>query len=53
MHRHDPVAFPDLTSEEGDVGHHSSVVVEAGVKHQGFKRVAGARHGPESPKENH
>lgn len=50
MGRHDPVPFFDLTSEQGDVGHHSSVVIKAGVKHQGFKGVVGARHGPEDPK---
>lgn len=43
MVRHDPIPFSDLTSEQSDVGHHSSVVVEAWVKHQGFKGVVGAR----------
>lgn len=50
MGRHDPVPFFDLTSEQSDIGHHSSVVVKAGVKHQGFKGVVGARHRPEDPK---
>lgn len=50
MGRHDPVPLSDLTSKQSHVGHHSSVVVEAGVKHQGLKGVVGARHGPESPK---
>lgn len=46
MRRHDPVAFPDPTSKHSDVGHHSSVVVEIGVKHQGFERVSSARLRP-------
>lgn len=50
MGRHDPVPFFDLTSEQSNVGHHSSVVVKAGVKHQGFKGVIEARHRPEDPK---
>lgn len=50
MGRHDPVPFSDLTSEQGDIGHHPSVVVKAGVKHQGFKGVTGASDRPEDPK---
>lgn len=46
MRRHDPVPFPDPTSKQSDVGHHSSVVVEIGVKHQGFERVSSARLRP-------
>lgn len=46
MRRHDPVAFPDPTSKHSDVGHHASVVVEIGVKHQGFERVSSARLRP-------
>lgn len=50
MGRHDPVPFFDLTSKQSDVGHHSSVVVKAGVKHQGLKRVIRACYRPENPK---
>ena len=47
MCRRDPVALSDPTSKHGDVGHHSSVVVEIGVKHQGFEWVISTRHGPD------
>lgn len=50
MGRHDLVPFSDLTSEQSDIGHHPSVVVKAGVKHQGFKGVIGASDRPEDPK---
>lgn len=50
MGRHDPVPFSHLTSEQSDIGHHPSVVVKAGVKHQGFKGVTGASDRPEDPK---
>ena len=46
MSRHDFVPFFDSTSKHSDVGHHSSVMVEIGVEHQGFKRVIGASRGP-------
>lgn len=46
MRRHDPVPFSDPTSKHSDVGHYSSVVVEIGVKHQGFERVSSARLRP-------
>lgn len=36
---HDPVPFSDLTSKQSDVGHHSSIVVKIGVKHEGFEWV--------------
>lgn len=46
IRRHDPVPFFDPTSKHSDVGHHSSVVVKIGVKHQGFERVSSARLRP-------
>lgn len=46
MRWHDPVSFSDPTSKHSDVGHHSSVVVEIGVKHQSFERVSSARLRP-------
>lgn len=48
IRRHDPVPFFDPTPKHSDVGHHPSVVIEIGVKHQGFERVIDARHGPEN-----
>jgi len=45
--RHDPVPLSDATPEHGDVGHHSSVVVEIVVKHEGFERSVDARCGPD------
>lgn len=50
MCRHDPVPFFDLTSKQSDVGHHSSVVVKAGVKHQGLKGGIRACYRPDNPK---
>lgn len=50
MGRHDLVPFFDLTSKQSDVGHHSSVLVKAGVKHQGLKGVIRACYRPENPK---
>lgn len=50
MGRYDPVSFSDLTSQHSDIGHHSSVVVKAGVKHQGLKWVIGTCSRPENPK---
>lgn len=47
MCRHDLVPFSDPTSKHSDVGHHSSIVVEIGVKHQGFKWVMSTCHRPE------
>lgn len=47
---HDPVPFFDLTSKQSNVGHHSSVVVKAGVKHQGLKGVIRACYRSENPK---
>lgn len=46
MSRHDSVPFSDPTSKHSNVSHHSSVVVEIGVKHQGFERVSSARLRP-------
>lgn len=50
MGRHNPVPFFDLTSKQSDIGHHSSVVVKAGVKHQGLKGVIRACYRPENQK---
>lgn len=50
MGRHDPVPFFDLTSKQSDVGHHSSVVVKAGVKHQRLKGAIRACYRPDNPK---
>lgn len=47
MGRHDLVPFFDPTSKHSNVGHHSSVVVEIGVKHKGSEGVIGACHGPD------
>lgn len=48
MRRHDFVSFFDPTAKHGDVGHHSSVVVKIGVKHEGFKWVISSCHRPEN-----
>lgn len=48
MRRHDFVSFFDPTAKHGDVGHHSSVVVEIGVKHEGFEWVVSTCHRPEN-----
>lgn len=50
MGRRDSVPFFDLTSKHSDVGHHSSVVVKAGVKHQGLKGVIRACYRPDNTK---
>lgn len=47
---HNPIPFFDLTSKQSDIGHHSSVVVKTGVKHQGLKGVTGACYRSEKSK---